>query len=118
MRCDVAAWRLFGISLAGYNAIFSLGAAILGAYLADQQERLSVERQKAMSAKAPRKPRPAPPGVAPKEEIAAMIRVDHAGEYGAVRIYEGQLAVFAARQVEGEDRRRHHATWPSRKRNI
>jgi ubiquinone biosynthesis monooxygenase Coq7 len=26
-----------------------------------------------------------------------MIRVDHAGEYGAVRIYEGQLAVLGAR---------------------
>ena len=33
VRCDEASWRLFGISLAGYNAIFSLGAAILGAYL-------------------------------------------------------------------------------------
>jgi disulfide bond formation protein DsbB len=31
--CDEASWRLFGISLAGYNAVFSLGAAILGAYL-------------------------------------------------------------------------------------
>jgi disulfide bond formation protein DsbB len=31
--CDEASWRLFGISLAGYNAAFSLGAAILGAYL-------------------------------------------------------------------------------------
>lgn len=28
-RCDVAPWSLFGISLAGYNAIFSLGAAAL-----------------------------------------------------------------------------------------
>lgn len=27
IRCDVAQWRLFGISLAGFNAIFSLGAA-------------------------------------------------------------------------------------------
>jgi ubiquinone biosynthesis monooxygenase Coq7 len=27
-----------------------------------------------------------------------MIRVDHAGEYGAVRIYEGQLAVLGARK--------------------
>ena len=27
-------------------------------------------------------------------EIARMIRVDHAGEYGAARIYEGQLAVL------------------------
>ena len=29
-----------------------------------------------------------------KETIARMIRVDHAGEYGAARIYEGQLAVL------------------------
>jgi ubiquinone biosynthesis monooxygenase Coq7 len=28
------------------------------------------------------------------ETIARMIRVDHAGEYGAVRIYEGQLAIL------------------------
>ncbi len=27
-------------------------------------------------------------------DIASMIRVNHAGEYGAKRIYEGQLAVF------------------------
>ena len=31
---------------------------------------------------------------APEETIARMIRVDHAGEYGARRIYEGQLAVL------------------------
>ena len=30
VSCDHAAWRLFGISMAGYNAVFSLGAAILG----------------------------------------------------------------------------------------
>ena len=29
IRCDVAQWRLFGISLAGFNAIFSLAAATL-----------------------------------------------------------------------------------------
>jgi len=29
--------------------------------------------------------------------VAGMIRVDHAGEYGAMRIYEGQLAVLEAR---------------------
>ncbi len=29
-----------------------------------------------------------------ESEIKRMIRVDHAGEYGAVRIYEGQLAVL------------------------
>tara|TARA_R110000782_G_scaffold182437_6_gene272759 strand:- start:103078 stop:103575 length:498 start_codon:yes stop_codon:yes gene_type:complete len=32
-RCDVAPWSLFGISLAGYNAIVSLGAAALIAAL-------------------------------------------------------------------------------------
>jgi ubiquinone biosynthesis monooxygenase Coq7 len=29
-----------------------------------------------------------------KEIVARIIRVDHAGEYGAARIYEGQLAVL------------------------
>jgi len=48
-----------------------------------------------MSAK--RKTRPAAPGSQTARETEAMIRVDHAGEYGAVRIYEGQLAVMRAR---------------------
>lgn len=41
--------------------------------------------------------RPATPGIPAAGDVAAMIRVDHAGEYGAVRIYEGQLAVLKAR---------------------
>lgn len=32
-----------------------------------------------------------------EEEISRIIRVDHAGEYGAVRIYQGQLAVMGDR---------------------
>ena len=40
----------------------------------------------------PRKAKPAAPGAPLDTE--AMIRVDHAGEYGAVRIYQGQLAVL------------------------
>jgi ubiquinone biosynthesis monooxygenase Coq7 len=40
--------------------------------------------------------RPQAPGTTQEQDIAAMIRVDHAGEYGAVRIYQGQLAVFGA----------------------
>src|SRR6202012_701677 len=47
----------------------------------------------------PRKPKPKAPGAA--LDTDAMIRVDHAGEYGAVRIYEGQLAVLGKR-VSGE----------------
>ena len=38
---------------------------------------------------------PSMPGEsAQSREIEEMIRVDHAGEYGAVQIYRGQLAVF------------------------
>lgn len=45
-----------------------------------------------------RKPRPAAPGW--QRDIEAMIRVDHAGEYGAVRIYDGQLAVLKGKSAE------------------
>ena len=45
-----------------------------------------------------RKARPEAPGTAMTVDIEAMIRVDHAGEYGAVRIYEGQLAVLNRRK--------------------
>ncbi len=42
--------------------------------------------------KPPRTPRP---GDLTKDQmIDRLLRVDHAGEYGAVRIYQGQLAVF------------------------
>ena len=43
----------------------------------------------------------------PEAEIQRMIRVDHAGEYGAVRIYDGQLAVI--RHGRGRDEIRHMA---------
>ncbi len=35
-----------------------------------------------------------PGDLSPEDLVARMIRVDHAGEYGARRIYEGQLAVL------------------------
>ncbi len=35
-----------------------------------------------------------PGDLSPAQQIERMIRVDHAGEYGAKRIYEGQLAVL------------------------
>lgn len=41
-----------------------------------------------------RKPVRMPGDPARAEALEQMIRVDHAGEYGAVRIYEGQLAVL------------------------
>jgi ubiquinone biosynthesis monooxygenase Coq7 len=41
---------------------------------------------------APRHRLPGDPS--PSDRIARMLRVDHAGEFGAVRIYEGQLAVL------------------------
>ena len=36
----------------------------------------------------------------PREMVARTIRVDHAGEYGAKRIYQGQLAVLRGTQWE------------------
>ena len=39
------------------------------------------------------------PGDPPQAvDVARMIRVDHAGEYGAARIYAGQLAVLGRRR--------------------
>jgi len=35
-----------------------------------------------------------PGGMTAREETARILRVDHAGEYGAARIYAGQLAVL------------------------
>ncbi len=43
-----------------------------------------------------RKAKPPAPGA--RADIESMIRVDHAGEYGAVRIYQGQLAVLKRRK--------------------
>ena len=56
-----------------------------------------------------RKTRPAFPGSEARADIEAMIRVDHAGEYGAVRIYEGHLAVLGARNSRAADAIRHMA---------
>jgi len=40
VMCDHAAWRLFGLSLAGYNAIISLGAALIGFVLIYRSRRV------------------------------------------------------------------------------
>ena len=49
-----------------------------------------------MSDKPSRKPSPPPMPdlLSPRERVERMIRVDQAGEYGAVRIYQGQRAVL------------------------
>ena len=46
-----------------------------------------------------RKPRPPAPGRTANAELQSILRVDHAGEYGAVRIYQGQIDVLAARRT-------------------
>jgi len=57
--------------------------------------------------------RPRLPGdPSPAESIARMIRVDQAGEHGARRIYEGQLAVL--RGTPAEAKIRHMAEQESR----
>jgi ubiquinone biosynthesis monooxygenase Coq7 len=54
---------------------------------------------------------------AQEAQVARMIRVDHAGEYGAKRIYDGQLAILGKTRAAKEIRRmaeqeaRHLATF-------
>ena len=67
-----------------------------------------------MSPRASGQPRPA---LRRRQDIEAMIRVDHAGEYGAVRIYEGQLAVFDALKAPRKPLTR-SAPWRSRERHL
>lgn len=49
-----------------------------------------------------RGPRPPLPGNQAEPGVDAMIRVDHAGEFGALQIYKGQLAVLERIQNERE----------------
>ena len=63
--------------MAGWNAIVSLGGG--------GDDRLLLARGRQMSDWKPGDPRP---------DAASMLRVDQAGEYGATRIYAGQLAVL------------------------
>lgn len=49
-------------------------------------------------ADAPRGPLPRPGQGASRRRRAEILRVDHAGEYGAVHIYRAQRAVFEGRQ--------------------
>jgi len=44
-----------------------------------------------------KRPMPLPGAGSERRRRNAMVRVDHAGEFGAVRIYEGQLAVLRGR---------------------
>ena len=53
----------------------------------------------------PERPPYLPGDHAPDSETVRMIRVDHAGEYGATRIYDGQLAVLGRSRARDEIRR-------------
>jgi ubiquinone biosynthesis monooxygenase Coq7 len=57
-----------------------------------QPNRPAVENQPVATPAAARPSLPGDPS--PAELVERMIRVDHAGEFGARRIYEGQLAVL------------------------
>lgn len=68
---------------------------------------------KAKATKNPKSPDRLPGDPTPAQLVDQIIRVDHAGEYGAVRIYEGQLAVLgkekSAPLIEHMlDQERHH----------
>lgn len=48
---------------------------------------------------------PLPGDATPDQRLEEILRVDHAGEFGAVRIYEGQLAVLGDTQAGAAIRR-------------
>jgi ubiquinone biosynthesis monooxygenase Coq7 len=50
-----------------------------------------------------------PGDLEPRDRVARILRVDHAGEYGAKRIYEGQLAVLGRRGVAAQEIGHMHA---------
>src|SRR5437868_4875983 len=58
--------------------------------------RARARRLGTQSMTARRGPRPPAPGITRNAETEEMIRVDHAGEYGARRIYQGQIAILGA----------------------
>lgn len=63
--------------------------------------------KKTAKVKAKRK-RDLPGDLAPAERVRRMIRVDQAGEYGARRIYEGQMAVLGPGHPQHETLRLMH----------
>ena len=85
VRCDETAWAMWGISMAGWNAILSGGAGL----------RAGLGRRQ-LGERAPMKTGDIrnPGDAEPRELVERTIRVDQAGEFGAVRIYEGQLAAL------------------------
>ena len=92
VRCDEVQWSFLGISMAGWNAILSLVCCV-GDPMAEPQA----------PARGLTRPPGAPATRAP--DVASMLRVDQAGEYGATRIYAGQLAVLGGRHpAAGLDR--------------
>ncbi len=59
----------------------------------------SASRHPSSSRSSSQRPRPLPGDPDRERLIDEIVRVDHAGEYGAVRIYQGQLAVLGDRPV-------------------
>ena len=105
--CDEVQWSLFGVSLAGWNLLASLAMA---GVLRDARRGVA-EAARMTGAR----PAYLPGDRAPVDDIARMIRVDQAGEYGATRIYAGQLAMIRRSRAAGairemaEQERRHLA---------
>jgi 3-demethoxyubiquinol 3-hydroxylase len=86
--------RVEPLWLRGHDRLLSLGIYAVTRILAP--DRVSPGRS--MSKPAPHRLPGDPPLTA---EIARMLRVDHAGEFGATRIYEGQLDVLGRGRAAG-----------------
>jgi disulfide bond formation protein DsbB len=96
VRCDEIAWSMLGLSMAAWNGL--VGACRRrgcrpGRLAPASSLTMTSDRQ------------PLPGDATPAQRLEEILRVDHAGEFGAVRIYEGQLAVLGETQAGAAIRR-------------
>ena len=115
VRCDEVPASLFGLSIAGWVVVSALALAALAAVCSPG----AGERCSDGTAAGPTAIAASPGDPTPARRVARILRVDHAGEYGAKRIYEGQLAVLGetpAGPVIRDMAEVSGATWPRSRR--
>src|SRR3954462_15147086 len=109
--------RLEPARVADHDRLLRCRASACPWSLAARARRQSSSARGCMTSNIPGRPPYLPGDRVPEGEVERMIRVDYAGEYGAVRIYEGQLAVMRRGRARDAIRRmaeqeaRHLATF-------
>lgn len=101
INCEDIAWSMFGLSAATINSlllllIFILNAIYLWNIYGEKKKKLLKKNQLKKTSTSSVKV------TTDKNILDEIIRVDHAGEYGATRIYDGQIAIFGKESKIGK----------------